>query len=247
MRVSTVVVILGLAAGVAPSVALPIPAMKCASLLLHLRFSSFILLCRSRGATFSLHPDSPPLLPQSMPPPQHPGPNYPSPNPPSFVQQPRPWPPLQHPQPIYPNPPPFVHQLLPPSARPLTPSSISHTPPTTDHTPPTTDHTPPTTDRTPSSTSNTPPTTYHTPSSSISHTPPTTDRTPSSTSNTPPTTYHAPRDTPHTPRDIPPSQCQSSSPLSLERELLERVDQRIQLAARAYVRELLTAPMNNLD
>ena len=225
MRVSTVVAILGLAAGVAPSVALPIPAMKCASLLLHLRFSSFILLCRSRGATFSLHPDSPPLLPQSMPPPQHPGPNYPSPNPPSFaqqprpiypnppsfVQQPRPWPPLQHPQPIYPNPPPFVHQLLPPSARPLTPSSISHTPPTTDHTPPTT------------------------------------DRTPSATSNTPPTTYHAPRDTPHTPRDIPPSQCQSSSPLSLERELLERVDQRIQLAARAYVRELLTAPMNNLD
>ena len=34
---------------------------------------------------------------------------------------------------------------------------------------------------------------------------------------------------------------------TLPRELLERVDQRIELADRAYVRELLTTPMDNLD
>jgi hypothetical protein len=220
MRVSTAVVILSLAASVAPSVALPLPAMTYASLLLHLQFSSFILLCRSRGATFSLYSHSPPPLPQFMPkllpPPQHPGLKYPSPNPPSFVHQP--WPPLQYPRPTYPNLPSFVYQPLPPSAHPFTPSSTPHTPPSTDHTP--------------SSTSHTPPNTYH---------------TPPDMPHTPPSTYHTPLDTPRTPPDIPPSQYQSSSPLSLERELLERVDQRIKLAARAYVRELLTVPMNNLD
>ena len=44
MRASTAVAILSLAAGVAPSVALPFPAMKYASLFLHLQWSSFILL-----------------------------------------------------------------------------------------------------------------------------------------------------------------------------------------------------------
>ena len=36
------------------------------------------------------------------------------------------------------------------------------------------------------------------------------------------------------------------SPL-IERELLEHIDQRIKLAARAYVRELLKASMDDLD
>jgi hypothetical protein len=34
---------------------------------------------------------------------------------------------------------------------------------------------------------------------------------------------------------------------NLQRDLLEHVDQRIKLAARAYVRELLKASMNDLD
>ena len=33
----------------------------------------------------------------------------------------------------------------------------------------------------------------------------------------------------------------------MDRELLEHIDQRINLAARAYVRELLTASMDDLD
>jgi hypothetical protein len=37
------------------------------------------------------------------------------------------------------------------------------------------------------------------------------------------------------------------SPSIVERELLEHIDQRIKLAARAYVRELLMAPMDDLD
>ena len=45
MRASTAVAILSLTAEVALSVALPLPAMKYASLLLHLRCSSFKLLC----------------------------------------------------------------------------------------------------------------------------------------------------------------------------------------------------------
>jgi hypothetical protein len=39
----------------------------------------------------------------------------------------------------------------------------------------------------------------------------------------------------------------SSSHLILERELLEHVDQRIKPVARAYVRELLKASMDDLD
>ena len=39
----------------------------------------------------------------------------------------------------------------------------------------------------------------------------------------------------------------SESPDIMERELLEHIDQRIKLAARAYVRELLTASMDDID
>ena len=54
-------------------------------------------------------------------------------------------------------------------------------------------------------------------------------------------------------KDTPPPSTSSQhhspalSPLNLKRELLEHVDQRINLVARAYVRELLTASMNDLD
>ena len=196
MRVSTAVIILSLAASVAPAVALPLPALKYASPLLHLRFSTYILLCRSRGgsvSTFWRPPPQPPLLPQYRPT-EH-----------GLTQMPE----LQHPRPTKPYPPQFVYQPLTPPIRPST--DLDHTPSSTSHAPPSTYHTPP-------STYNTPPSTY----------------------NTPPSTYN-------TPPDKSPSRYQSRSPLSLERELLERVDRRIKLAARAYVRELLTAPMNDLD
>ena len=189
MRVSTAVIILSLAASVAPAVALPLPALKYASPLLHLRFSTFILLCRSRGGIFSAFwrpSPQPPLLPQHRPT-AH-----------GLTQMPE----LRHPKPVKGYPPQFVYQPLTPPIRPST--DLDHTPSSTSHAPPSTYHTPP------------------------------------STYNTPPSTYN-------TPPDKPPSRYQSRSPLSLERELLERVDQRIELAARAYVRELLTAPMNDLD
>ena len=63
MRASTIVTILSLAASVAPSVALPLPAIKYASLLLHPRCPSFTLLCRSRGGALKK-----PTTPEPKPP-----------------------------------------------------------------------------------------------------------------------------------------------------------------------------------
>ena len=63
MRASTIVTILSLAASIAPSVALPLPAIKYASLLLHPRCPSFTLLCRSRSST-----PKKPTTPESKPP-----------------------------------------------------------------------------------------------------------------------------------------------------------------------------------
>jgi len=61
MRASTVVAILSLAAGIAPSVALPLPTIEYASLFwLHPRCPIFTLLCRSRGNSWSgTHPKEP--------------------------------------------------------------------------------------------------------------------------------------------------------------------------------------------
>jgi hypothetical protein len=64
MRASTAVAILYLAAGVAPSIALPLPAIKYASLLLHLRMVKFYpsLHCRSQAGGASVNLDKPRAL-----------------------------------------------------------------------------------------------------------------------------------------------------------------------------------------
>ena len=143
MRLSTAVVILCLAAGVAPSVALPLPTVKYASLLklLHLRMLTFYpsLHCRSGGADVNLnmlnkprslsphlYPPSPPHevpLPPSHPPPHEvplpPSPSHPPPPPPSH---------LHHPKPLYAYAPPVTHLFgdrLPPDGRFLTEDGLS--------------------------------------------------------------------------------------------------------------------------
>ena len=199
MRPSTVVAILSLAAGVAPSVALPLPAIKYASLLLHLRMLKFYpsLHCRSGGAGVNLnrvralsphlHPPSPPsLLPRD------PSTRLPHSEPP-------PTPPLQN---TLSSSPPHPHLVpLPPSPPPPPPH-----PPTPPPTPPPL-----------------PPLLYH-PKPSYAY---------------PPSFGHLSENR------LPPDHSHlTEEGFSL---LSERADQRIKLAARAYVRKLLTTPMDVLD
>ena len=59
--------------------------------------------------------------------------------------------------------------------------------------------------------------------------------------------YHHPRSWPDGPPPPPAPRLFVESPSIVERELLEHNDRRIKLAARATVRELLMAPMDDLD
>ena len=81
-------------------------------------------------------------------------------------------------------------------------------------------------------------------------------RPPSFMNQRPPYVYQSPSLAVIQTQRLQPHWAQSAAPywkqplyphMSVQRELLERVDQRIKLAARAYVRELLQTPMDDLD
>ena len=137
------------------------------SLLLHLRCSSFILLCRFGGASMNLDKPLPPL-----PPPQQP-------------------------------------------VRPLQPPGVVHPPPKFLY--------------------ESPPTLFQPPSLAF-------------LPQSPSSVHQSQRLQQPVPQSAEPYWKLSLYPhMPVQRELLERVDKRIKLAARAYVRELLTTPMDDLD
>ena len=182
-----------------------------------------------------------------------------------------PWPEIQHPRPLHPNPPSFVYQWQPTSqlspAPPNAPNTMN-TPPNVDIPSHVNSHpnmnTPSYVNRHPNMNTlsnvntlpnvNTPPNvdtplnvnTPLNPNTPLNvntrpnvNTPPNLNTPPNV--NTSPTIRLSPSPTPETtPHSLHPA-------LSLEREFLEHVDQRINSVARAYVRELLKASMDNLD
>ena len=192
------------------------------SILLHLRCSSFILLCRSERA--NLHPQVRPAGPSP----------HPEEELNNFSTQ-HTWPELQHPRPLPPTPHPSVYLWQPPTPPKspiIHPSTPNETPSTPNKIPSTPNKTPSTPNRFPS-----------TPDKSPSLLRPVPETPNSKNSNSPPSMSPTPDIGP----PQPVQQVAASPSWIMEREFLGHVDQRIQSVARAYVRELLKESMDDLD